>query len=72
MGNLKTLKTKVIVNNTGYNTWFASTSMKASCKINVKYFPFDQQICRLTFGYVAINYLLSSGTKLLNDTKHPR
>eukprot|EP00795_Rhopilema_esculentum_P010329 gene10329-19027_t len=50
MTSLKASNTKVIVNSSGYSTWFAATSMKASCKINVKYFPFDQQLCHLKFG----------------------
>ena len=50
LGSLKTLKTKVIANSTGYSEWFAVTTIKATCRINVKYFPFDQQICYLTFG----------------------
>eukprot|EP00794_Sanderia_malayensis_P016062 gene16062-17685_t len=50
MKSIHTMKTKVIANSSGFNTWFASTSIKASCTINVKYFPFDKQICYLNFG----------------------
>ena len=30
--------------------WLAPIQIKTECKINVKYFPFDEQICRITFG----------------------
>ncbi len=50
MKSIHTMNTKVIINSTGHSTWFASTSLKASCKINVRYFPFDEQICYLILG----------------------
>ena len=43
-------KTPVIVSMDGTINWFSPTKMKSSCKVNITYFPFDAQICRLTFG----------------------
>jgi hypothetical protein len=34
----------------GQISWLAPVHVKTECKINVKYFPFDEQICRVTFG----------------------
>ena len=39
------MKTKIKVNHIGTNTWMAPTIMQSSCKINVQYFPFDEQVC---------------------------
>lgn len=30
--------------------WPVPTKLKSSCKIDVTYFPFDEQICALKFG----------------------
>ena len=35
---------------TGMVTWFPPTVYKSSCQINVAYYPFDEQICKLKFG----------------------
>lgn len=42
--------TKVIVSYDGTITWLSPNLIKSSCKINVKYFPWDMQTCRLKFG----------------------
>ena len=34
----------------GQVSWLTPIQIKTECKINVKYFPFDEQICRITFG----------------------
>ena len=38
------MKTKIKVNYNGTNTWLAPTILQSSCKINVQYFPFDEQV----------------------------
>ena len=38
------MKTKIKVNHNGTNTWLAPTILQSSCKINVRYFPFDEQV----------------------------
>ena len=37
-------KTKVILDSQGNHTWFAAVSFKSSCKFDVRYFPFDEQV----------------------------
>lgn len=44
------LDTKIIVSNDGNCTWLAPIILKSECKIDVKFFPFDEQFCNLTFG----------------------
>lgn len=43
-------KTKVILSNDGTNTWYAPTILRSRCAIDIKYFPFDDQKCKLQFG----------------------
>ena len=42
--------TKVILHHDGRNEWFAPTEIKSICKIDITFFPFDEQTCLLTFG----------------------
>ncbi|XP_078377047.1 neuronal acetylcholine receptor subunit alpha-9-like [Oculina patagonica] len=42
--------TKVIISSDGTVTWLSPNLIKSSCKINVKYFPWDMQTCYLKFG----------------------
>lgn len=44
------MKTKIKVNHNGTNTWLAPSILQSSCKIDVHYFPFDEQTCSLKFG----------------------
>ena len=44
------MKTKIKVNHNGTNTWLAPTILQSSCKINVRYFPFDEQV---RFNWIA-------------------
>ncbi|XP_068691267.1 neuronal acetylcholine receptor subunit alpha-7-like [Montipora foliosa] len=42
--------TKLIVDSNGIVTWFSPDLIKTSCKINIKYFPWDTQTCKFKFG----------------------
>ena len=42
--------TPVIIYNDGTIRWLALTKAFSSCKLDITYFPFDTQICKLTFG----------------------
>ena len=42
--------TKAAVYYNGKVKWEPPASFKSSCDINVKYFPFDEQFCKLKFG----------------------
>ncbi|CAB3999799.1 neuronal acetylcholine receptor subunit alpha-10, partial [Paramuricea clavata] len=44
------LDTQIVLKHDGQISWLAPVHVKTECKINVKYFPFDEQICRVTFG----------------------
>lgn len=44
------MQTKIKVDHSGTNRWLAPSIIKSSCKINVRYFPFDEQVCELKFG----------------------
>ena len=43
-------ETNAIVSSNGYVLWVVPAMIKSSCKIDVTYFPFDEQKCPLKFG----------------------
>ena len=45
-----TTMTKAVLHNTGKVVWTPPAIFKSSCEIDVRYFPFDQQICFMKFG----------------------
>jgi len=49
-GNLDRLNTRVILRHDGQAKWLAPVILKSKCPINVKYFPFDEQRCKMKFG----------------------
>ncbi|XP_068725040.1 neuronal acetylcholine receptor subunit alpha-7-like isoform X1 [Montipora capricornis] len=49
-GGLEKYKTKVVIDSNGTVTWFAATQFTSSCKLNIRFFPFDEQHCYLKFG----------------------
>ena len=49
-GGGEKFKTLVIMHPNGLNEWNAPSSFKSTCTMNVKYFPFDTQICKMKFG----------------------
>ncbi|KAM3677348.1 neuronal acetylcholine receptor subunit alpha-10 [Ammospiza nelsoni] len=44
------METNVVLRSDGHITWDSPAITKSSCKVDVSYFPFDGQQCRLTFG----------------------
>ncbi|XP_035665157.1 neuronal acetylcholine receptor subunit alpha-7-like [Branchiostoma floridae] len=44
------LMTNVAINSNGFMTWMAPRIFASSCKIDIYYFPFDEQECTLEFG----------------------
>ena len=54
------MKTNAEISYDGQVSWFAPAIFKSSCKINIQYFPFDEQQCRLDLGSWAftINQLI--------------
>ncbi|XP_065657563.1 neuronal acetylcholine receptor subunit alpha-9-like isoform X1 [Hydra vulgaris] len=49
-------KTKATINSDGSVVWFLPIILRSSCKIDTKYFPFDEQKCLLIFGSWANDY----------------
>lgn len=49
-GEMYKFNTKVVINYNGSCQWYAPTEVKTVCKIDITYFPFDQQRCTLVFG----------------------
>uniref|UniRef100_A0A8C1VQN3 Cholinergic receptor, nicotinic, alpha 10a n=1 Tax=Cyprinus carpio TaxID=7962 RepID=A0A8C1VQN3_CYPCA len=45
-----TMDTNVVVRHDGQIMWDAPAITKSSCKVDVSFFPFDAQQCRLTYG----------------------
>ncbi|KAK6728700.1 hypothetical protein RB195_006005 [Necator americanus] len=64
----------VVVEHTGEMLWVPPAVYKSSCIIDVEYFPFDEQVCSLTFGSwtfrkeeVQISYHMGKRQVELND-----
>lgn len=49
-GEMYKFNTKVVIDNNGSCQWYAPTEVKTVCKIDITYFPFDQQRCTMVFG----------------------
>lgn len=49
-GAIYNYDTKVVLQHDGTNSWFAPTEIKSICKIDITFFPFDEQKCPLVFG----------------------
>ena len=44
------MKTNIIVNASGYCSWFCPVILKTECAVDITYFPFDRQKCPMRFG----------------------
>lgn len=44
------METNVVLRSDGHIMWDSPAITKSSCRVDVSYFPFDGQQCRLTFG----------------------
>jgi len=42
--------TNLIIKHDGNVTWLSRAVFKSSCRINVRYFPFDEQLCEIQFS----------------------
>ena len=43
-------KTKIAISFDGNNSWMAPAMFQSICKIDIKYFPFDDQKCHMKFA----------------------
>lgn len=46
---------KVVISSDGKIVWTNPAIFRSFCKINVRYFPFDDQECQLQFGPMTYN-----------------
>ena len=44
------LSTRVILHHSGRNVWLSPAMIHSKCNIDIGYFPFDTQKCKLKFG----------------------
>jgi len=49
-GALDRFKTKIVLSSNGRNMWLGPVLYTFSCKMNVDFFPFDEQLCSMKFG----------------------
>ena len=49
-GALEKYKTKISLSYDGNNSWMAPAMFQSICKIDIKYFPFDEQHCYMKFA----------------------
>lgn len=61
MGSPVGMKNPLLVTSHGIVRWLAPIILKSSCKLSVRYFPFDEQFCRLKFA----SWTYSKSTLLL-------
>ena len=43
-GGMDQFKTQIVINSSGWNMWLSPAIIISSCKMDVKYFPFDTQV----------------------------
>lgn len=49
-GALEKYKTKISLSYDGNNSWMAPAMFQSICRIDIKYFPFDEQHCFMKFA----------------------
>ncbi|XP_041371894.1 neuronal acetylcholine receptor subunit alpha-10-like [Gigantopelta aegis] len=60
--------TFVQVHSDGSVFWPVPVKLKSACKVNINYFPFDEQVCLLQFGSWVYNGQWLDYTPMFNDT----
>ncbi|KAL5011028.1 hypothetical protein ScPMuIL_013333 [Solemya velum] len=60
--------TYVLVDHDGYVLWPVPVKLKSSCKVDITYFPFDDQQCILRFGSWIYSGLWMDYVTMQNDT----
>ncbi|XP_048581252.1 neuronal acetylcholine receptor subunit alpha-3 isoform X2 [Nematostella vectensis] len=49
-GAIYKFDTRATIMHNGYTEWFAPTEIHSICAIDITYFPFDEQFCKMKFG----------------------
>ena len=69
-GSQHSFNTKVKISSDGENQWLAPTIIKSACKINVEYFPFDEQVKESEIKYGKIPYINTYKVALKSSKVH--
>ena len=51
------MQTNVVVSSDGSSRWFCPLILETECNVDIKYFPFDRQVCPMRFGLWTYNGL---------------
>ena len=76
-GALEKYKTKISISYDGNHTWLAPAMFQSICKIDIKYFPFDEQSCHMKFASWAYDitkldvYVNYEDSRLVEDIYQP-
>ncbi|XP_057311577.1 neuronal acetylcholine receptor subunit alpha-9-like isoform X2 [Hydractinia symbiolongicarpus] len=65
-GGTEKYKTRITLEYTGQHNWLAPATFTHTCAINIRYFPFDKQVCILKFGSWTFN---KAGITLFEDPR---
>jgi len=65
------MPTNVMVHSNGHVFWAPPARLRSSCKVDITYFPFDQQSCLMKFGswtydQAQVGYVLSHEVRLVD------
>ncbi|CAH3126211.1 unnamed protein product [Porites lobata] len=60
-GGMDQFKTQIVINSSGWNIWLSPAIIISSCKMDVKYFPFDTQV---KFIFVLVKHDKSIGIRI--------
>lgn len=52
------MQTNIIVTSNGAASWFCPLILETECGVDIKYFPFDRQVCPMRFGLWTYNGLM--------------
>ncbi|XP_065061778.1 neuronal acetylcholine receptor subunit alpha-7-like [Rhopilema esculentum] len=52
------MTTNIIVSSDGSCSWFCPLILQTECSVDIKYFPFDRQVCPMRFGLWTYNGLM--------------
>ena len=54
------MQTNIIVTSAGSCSWFCPLILETECSVDIKYFPFDRQVCPMRFGLWTYNGLMAN------------
>jgi len=54
------MQTNIIVTSKGECSWFCPLILETECSVDIKYFPFDRQVCPMRYGLWTYNGLMAN------------